>query len=163
MSVLFHRPSGTGASYLGPGDIYTWLVTGEESDGQYFAMYAVVPPNGGPAPHIHTRENETFYVLDGTPSFWMEDHWVDAKPGDFVNIPMGMLHCFHNFSDRPMTMILTFTPSGIEKWFEECLERVYDLSLPIPDNIDEVNGRFAAFGGRYGIELFLEMETPRSS
>ncbi len=161
MSEVFHRPAGTGALYLGPGDIYTWLVTGEESDGQYFALHAVVPPNGGPAPHVHTRENETFYVLDGTPSFWLQDHWVEGKPGDFVNIPMGMLHCFHNFSDRPTTLILTFTPSGIEKWFEECLERISDPSMPIPDNIDEVNGRYAATGARYGIEMFPDTPTPR--
>ena len=39
----FHRVHAGGASYWGPGDLYTWLVTGEESDGAYFAMHAVVP------------------------------------------------------------------------------------------------------------------------
>jgi mannose-6-phosphate isomerase-like protein (cupin superfamily) len=52
-------------------------------------MYAIIPPNGGPPPHIHTREDETFYVLEGNPSFWVQDHWIDAGPGDFVNIPIG--------------------------------------------------------------------------
>ena len=37
-----------------------------------------------------------------------------AGPGDFVNIPKGVVHCFRNFSDEPLRMILTFTPAGIE-------------------------------------------------
>ena len=162
MGSMFHRGAGTGASYLGPGDTYTWLVTCEESDGKYFAMYAIIPPNGGPPPHIHTREDETFYVLEGNPSFFVEDHWVDAAPGDFVNIPIGMLHCFNNFTDTPTTMILTFTPAGIEKMFEECLERVYDLTAPIPDNLDEVGARYAEAGPRYGMEFFPDYDTGRS-
>ena len=126
MGSMFHRSAGMGASYLGPGDTYTWLVTSEESDGKYFATYAIIPPKGGPPPHIHTREDETFFVLEGHPSFWVGDHWVDGAPGDFVNIPIGMLHCFHNFTDAPATMILTFTQAGIEKMFEEVLERVHE-------------------------------------
>jgi quercetin dioxygenase-like cupin family protein len=61
---MFHRPSQTGLSYWGPMDAYTFLVTGEESGGAYFAMEAIVPPGGGPPPHIHTLEDETFYVLE---------------------------------------------------------------------------------------------------
>ena len=56
---LLHRGAGTGPSYWGPGDRYTFLVTGEESGGAYFAMEAFVPPGGGPGPHVHTREDET--------------------------------------------------------------------------------------------------------
>jgi hypothetical protein len=57
---LLHRASETGRSYWGPGDLYTFLVTGEESGGAYFAMEALVPTGGGPPPHIHRNEDETF-------------------------------------------------------------------------------------------------------
>ncbi len=60
---LLHRRAGTGPGFWGPGDRYTFLVTGEESGGAYFVMEAWVPSGGGPGPHIHTREDETFYVL----------------------------------------------------------------------------------------------------
>ena len=53
---LLHRPVETGPAYWGLGDRYTFLVTGAETGGAYFAMEAYVPPGGGPAPHIHTRE-----------------------------------------------------------------------------------------------------------
>jgi hypothetical protein len=58
--TLFHRPQATGLSFWGPGDLYTFLVTGEETDGAYFSMLATVPPLGGPPPHIHLNEDETF-------------------------------------------------------------------------------------------------------
>ena len=64
----FHRAHAEGASYWGPGDLYTWLVTGEESDGAYFAMHAVVPPNGGPPPHIHTNEDARCTTSATTPT-----------------------------------------------------------------------------------------------
>ncbi|MDX6555236.1 MAG: hypothetical protein QOD86_1431 [Miltoncostaeaceae bacterium] len=154
--AAFHRAADSGLSFWGPGDRYTFLVTGEESGGRYFSMLAVVPPNGGPPPHTHELEDETFYVLEGTPTFRLGDERIVAGPGDFVNIPRGLLHCFRNFSDEPMTMILTFTPSGIEKFFEETLERALDITQPCPDNIDEVSARYAEAAPRYGMEFFLE-------
>ena len=155
--TVFHRPADSGISYWGPGDRYTFLVTGEESGGGYFSMLAVVPPNGGPPPHTHEREDETFYVLEGTPTFRLGDERILAAPGDFVNIPRGMLHCFRNFSDAPVKMILTFTPSGIERFFEETLERAYDITQPCPDNVEEVSARYAEAAPRYGMQFFLEL------
>src|SRR5436190_21270809 len=87
-----HRRAGTGRAYWGPGDHYTFLVTGEESGGAYFAMEALVPPGGGPPPHTHTREDETFYLLDGQVEFMLGENIVVAGPGDFVNVPRGTVH-----------------------------------------------------------------------
>lgn len=155
-SSMFHRSVESGRSYWGPGDRYTFLVTGEESGGAYFSMLAVVPPGGGPPAHVHRDEDETFYVLDGSCTFRLGDERVEARRGDFVNVPRGMVHCFRNFTDEPMRMILTFTPAGIERFFEETLERAYDLSLDPPDNIDEVSARYAEAAPRYGMTFFLE-------
>ena len=93
---LFHRPSRTGRTYWGPGDVYTFLVTGEESEGAYFAMEAIVPPGGGPPPHIHTKEDETFYILEGECEIRLGDETVTAGLGDFVNVPRGQVHSFYN-------------------------------------------------------------------
>jgi quercetin dioxygenase-like cupin family protein len=154
--TMFHRPRGEGRSYWGPGDLYTFLVTGEESDGAYFSMLAIVPPGGGPPPHTHAFEDETFYVLEGTPTFRLGDERILAGPGDFVNVPRGILHCFRNLSDAPVRMILTFTPAGIERFFEETLERALDLTQDPPDNLEEVGALYAEAAPRYGMEFFLD-------
>ena len=91
---LLHRRARTGKMYWGPGDRYTFLVTGAETGGAYFAMEAVVPPGGGPPPHIHRQEDETFYVVEGDVEFLLGDRIVIATEGDFVNVPRGALHRF---------------------------------------------------------------------
>ena len=156
---LFHRPSRTGRSFWGPGDAYTFLVTGAESGGSYFAMEALVPSGGGPPPHIHRNEDETFYVVEGECSIRLDDEVVTAGPGDFVNVPRGRVHCFRNEGTSPMRMILTFAPAGIEQFFEETLEPALDPTQPPPDNLEEVAARFVEVAPRYGIEFFLEEPT----
>ena len=150
---LLHRPAGSGRAFWGPGDHYTFLVTGAESGGAYFAMEALVPPGGGPPRHIHTREDETFYLLQGNVEFLLGEQTVVAGPGAFVNVPRGSVHHFHNSSDAVVRMILTFAPAGIEKFFEETLERALDPQAPVPDNVDQVAARYAVAAPRYGIEF----------
>ena len=47
------------------GDVYRFLATGEETDGKYATFEAIVPPGSGPPPHVHSREEESFLVLEG--------------------------------------------------------------------------------------------------
>jgi quercetin dioxygenase-like cupin family protein len=150
---LLYRPAGDGLTFWGPGDMYRFLVTGEETGGAYFAMEALVPPGGGPPPHIHRNEDETFYIVEGEVDFRLGDDALTARVGDFVNVPRGSVHCFHNSGAAPMRMILTFTPAGIEKFFEETLERAVDPTRPAPANVAEVAARYAAAAPRYGIEF----------
>jgi quercetin dioxygenase-like cupin family protein len=151
-----HRPTGTGATYVGPGDLYRFLVTGDETGGAYFVMEAIVPPGGGPPPHIHRREDETFYVVAGECSILLGEDWITARVGDFVNVPRGTLHRFQNQGTEAMRVLLTFTPAGIEKFFEETLEPLLDATAPIPDNVDGVAARYAAAAPRYGLEFVVE-------
>ena len=152
---LFHRPVATGPAYWGPGDHYTFLVTGEESGGAYFAMEALVPPGGGPPLHIHRNEEETFYVLEGEMEFRLGEDTITAGAGDFVNVPRGTVHRFENTGTKTARLLLTFTPAGIEHWFEETLERApNDVdAADVPDNVEEVAARYDAAAPRYGIEF----------
>jgi quercetin dioxygenase-like cupin family protein len=151
--ILLHRPAGAGRSFWGPGDRYTFLVTGEETGGAYFAMEALVPPGGGPGPHIHTREDETFYVLEGEIEFLFGDELVAAGPGDFVNIPRGVVHRFRNIGTETARLVLTFTPAGIEGFFEETLDSAPNGSEDVPDNVEEVAARYAEAAPRYGMQF----------
>lgn len=65
----------------GAGDEYAYLATGRETDGSYFMMHALVPPGGGPPPHIQTREEEGFYVLEGQVTSWIEGERKETETG----------------------------------------------------------------------------------
>jgi hypothetical protein len=68
-------------------------------------------------------------------------------------VPRGIVHRFHNAGTTTARMILTFTPAGIEHFFEETLERALSPTQTPPDNIDEVAARYVAAAPRYGLEF----------
>jgi oxalate decarboxylase/phosphoglucose isomerase-like protein (cupin superfamily) len=118
-------------------------------------MEALVPPGGGPPPHIHTREDETFYLLEGEVEFLLGEETITAGPGDFVNVPRGTVHCFKNTGTDTARLVLTFTPAGIEHWFAETLERAPNDVTPedVPDNVEAVAARYVEAAPRYGLEF----------
>jgi quercetin dioxygenase-like cupin family protein len=150
-SQLVHRPAETGAMYHGPGDRYRFLVTGEETGGAYFAMEALLPQGGGPPPHTHSNEDETFYIVEGLVDFRLGEDHVTAGPGDFVSVPRGAVHNFSNPRPETARLILTFTPAGIEDFFRETLERLDDPDAPLTGNVDEVAARYVAAAPKYGL------------
>ena len=152
---LLYRPAGSGETYLGPGDTYRFLVTGAESGGAYFAMEAFAPPGGGPPLHVHRNEDETFYIVEGQIDIVLGEETVTAGPGDFVNVPRGTVHRFHNSGTAAARMILTFSPAGIEHFFAETLERAVDGTEVAVDNVDAVAARYAAAAPRHGM-VFID-------
>src|SRR5262245_18354296 len=64
-SRIHHLPAGSGPVYWGPGDEVTFMLTGAETGGAFCLAAVSVPPGGGPPPHIHDREDETLYLLQG--------------------------------------------------------------------------------------------------
>ncbi len=152
-NIPLHVSADTGPAFWGPGDRYTFLVTGAQSDGAYFIMEALVPPDGGPPPHIHLREQESFYLLDGTLDIQMGDTVVQASRGDFVHIPCGTVHCFRNTGQNTARMLLIFSPGGIERFFEETLEPVVERTVPQPANMDAVVARYVEAAPRHGLQF----------
>ena len=155
MSSEFHTPSGTGKAFWGPGDMYTFLVSGEREGGSFFAMEGRVPTGGGPPPHIHENEDETLYILEGECSVQLGEERFVARPGDFVFLPRGVVHAFRNDGASRLRLILTFVPAGIEKYFEEVFEPAEDRSATPPPPTPELIERLVTAGARYGIRFFL--------
>ena len=115
--ALVIRPGDDRETISGAGDEYRFLATGQETNGRYFLMEGIVPPGGGPPPHIQTREEEGFYILEGTVRFWVDGEVIDASVGTFLHVPRGMLHSFRNESNETARVLFFFAPSGIEEMF----------------------------------------------
>ena len=71
--------------------------------------------------HIHTREDEMFYLLDGQVSITVDGATTEATSGYFVHIPRGVPHGYRNVGNQAAKMLAVFTPAGMEGWFEEAL------------------------------------------
>ncbi len=81
------------------GDVYRFLATGEDTNGKYALWEALVPPGGGPPPHVHSREEEGFYILEGEITLRIGDERRVVGVGTFANMPVGVRHSFKNESD----------------------------------------------------------------
>ena len=97
------RP-GEGKSYWVVGDLYTILSSGEDTGGTYALIHALVPPGGGPPPHVHRREDEAFYILEGDLTFQAGGQTFAATAGAWVRLPKGSRHTFKTVSYTHLTL-----------------------------------------------------------
>ena len=83
------------------------------------------PHTTGPGAHSHP-EDDVFYVLEGTMSFFLDDRWLDAPRGSFVLVPGNVTHDFEN-RGQVRAGVLNFSAPGnfeehmpeISEWFLE--------------------------------------------
>jgi quercetin dioxygenase-like cupin family protein len=137
--------------FWGPGDRYTFLVTGDESGGSMFALDCVVGPRGGPPPHRHLAEDELFYVFEGSISFTMGEKTRVIGPGESAFVPRGTKHTYVNASEKDARMIAVYTPAGMEGWFREVCTPVDESASP-PPVTPELIERMVEAGPRYNVE-----------
>lgn len=149
----FFRPSGTAPAVYGPGDLYSMLVTGKESNNVFFQFEAFVPEGGGPPPHIHSREDETFYVISGNLEVLLGDKTYLAKAGDFVYIPRGTVHRFKNIGKEMAVQLVTFSPAGVEKFFEEVFPAVKDRKAAPPPITEELISNMNKAAPKHGLKF----------
>jgi len=130
------------------GSSFTWLATGDELS----LAEALTRPGAEPPVHVHAREDETYYVLEGEVTFQRGQELIEAGPGDAVVLPRGIQH---GFAVRSETARLLFacTPGGLEEAFHQVAEPAVPGQLPDlpagppPDEaVATANAAFAARG-----------------
>lgn len=154
-----HKPTirnpAQGRTIAVVGDVYRFLATGEDTNDKYALWEAIVPPGGGPPPHVHSREEEGFYVLDGEITFTVNGEKIVAKAGMFANMPVGTSHSFKNESDRPAKMLISVAPAGLEKMFFEVGVPLAEGAITaLPPSHEEIEKLLAVAPG-YGVEILL--------
>jgi len=150
--LVRHVPAGTGPAYWGPGELMTFLITGKETGGAFFLAEISVPPGGGPPPHIHTREDESFQIIEGSLTVQVGGDKITASAGDFVYLPRGIAHGFRNSGDGYAKALVLTTPAGLEGFFAEVFEPAADHATPPPVS-RELIARAQVAAPRYGLEL----------
>ena len=119
MSSHVNLGAGEGRTVAGPvGGPLTFKLTGEESGGSLTAIENVIPPGQGPPLHTHEAEDEAWFVIEGSLRFRIADEESVAEKGSFVFVPRGTPHAFRNDSDEETRILVLFTPSGVEAFFE---------------------------------------------
>ena len=150
---LIQVGSGEGPAFSAVGDVYRMLATGEQTGGVYVLSEARVLPGGGPPPHIHHREDESFFVLEGEITFTLGAKRVVAKAGTFIQGPRGIPHAFKNESRAPARMLIHLTPPGFENFMAEIAQPVPSFeSPPAPVTPADIQ-KLLAVAPKHGIEI----------
>lgn len=133
------------------GDTMTLKATGESTGASLVLLENLTAPGGGPPPHIHTREDEFFYVLDGTFELRIGDELHALGAGGFAYVPRGTVHNFRNTADTPSRLLVGFTPAGMDRFFRDAGRPATDDGPAPPVDEDEI-ARTMAAAARYGVE-----------
>jgi mannose-6-phosphate isomerase-like protein (cupin superfamily) len=122
-----------------------FIMAGGPSEGRFSLVEHPIVPRGLAAPvHLHTREDEFSFVLEGRWGFQLGGEVVYAEPGDLVYKPRAVWHTFWNATDRPARLLEIISPAGFEQLFVE----IAGLLETDPDNFEALE----ALGARYGVE-----------
>lgn len=139
---------------MGPGDVYTILASSAKTNGDYIALEALMPPDGGPPPHIHHDQIETFFILEGEMEITVGGQVYEAKAGDFVHVSKNTPHSFKNRSRTTTKMVFTFVPAGdIEEFFRESFKETTDRHAPLEPLTDDFIQRMLESANRHDIEI----------
>jgi quercetin dioxygenase-like cupin family protein len=144
-------PAGEGERIWIVADTMTLKATAETTAGNLMLIENLTAPGGGPPPHIHTREDEFFYVLDGSFEIRIGDELHAVGPGGFAYVRRGTVHNFRNTADTPSRILVGFTPGGMEGFFRESGRPATDDGPAPPVDENEI-ARTMAAAPRYGVE-----------
>jgi quercetin dioxygenase-like cupin family protein len=93
-------------------------IHGRDTAGVVSAVESHDVPGGGPPPHIHTREDETFQVLEGEYEFTVAGSSFVAGKGATIFAPRGIPHTYRYLGQAPGRLMCVITPAGFERFFE---------------------------------------------
>jgi quercetin dioxygenase-like cupin family protein len=132
----------------------TVLASGRETNGVLGAVEVVSPIGAAPPLHVHHREDEAFYILEGDYSVFVGDDVIAGVPGTWVWGPRDVPHGYQVHSPLGRHLSLTM-PAGFEDFFEE----VADLAAPSADPRRAMS-QLASVAARYGVELLGPPRSP---
>lgn len=137
------------------GDVYRFLATGEDTNGKYALWETIVPPVGGPPPHVHSREEEGFFIFEGEFTVTVNGERIVATAGTFANAPVGTPHSFMNEGDRPARMLISVAPAGLEQMFFEVGVPLTEGATTAPPPTKEEIEKLLAVASTNGIEILV--------
>ena len=150
--------AATGVKVVGPdngregflGSIgVRFMIDGLETGERFSLVEHPMSPRALAAPlHLHTREDEYSFVLEGRMGALLGDDVVYAEAGDLVHKPRDQWHTFWTEGDVPCRILEIIAPGGFEHYFAE----IADATAAGPPEPEWL----AALGARYGIEFDFE-------
>lgn len=138
------------------GEVVTRKVASEQTGGAFTLSEAVVRSGRSVPPHIHHREDECFYILDGTFEFSIAGASHRSGAGSLLYVAKGTLHAYENVGRNAGKLLVWQTPGGLcERFYEEVGEEASSEDVPMADSDLLEATRVAKIAAGYGIEIIV--------
>jgi mannose-6-phosphate isomerase-like protein (cupin superfamily) len=122
-----------------------FMIDGVETDQGFALVEHPMSPRALAAPlHLHTREDEFSYVLEGRMGAQLGDEIVQAGAGDLVFKPRDQWHTFWNAGDEPCRILEIISPAGFENFFKE-LDALGGAINVDPDRLKDLAARYGLY------------------
>src|ERR671914_2108457 len=126
---VFWLGEGDGNARWWGGGLATIKTTGKET-GDLYSIVEVLEPPGARAPlHLHRKEDEAFYILEGEMTFRIGEETIKASPGSFVFGPKDVPHAY-TVDSGPARLLYILSPSGFEEFIYATSEPAKTPTLP---------------------------------
>ncbi len=137
----------------------SYLARQEDTDGAFTLLELAGASGYEPPPHLHTREDELFFLLDGEATFQAGDRSFHAMPGSLIYLPHGVPHQFQIHTEKARALMMV-TPSGFEGYFKGFSVPAKNLEeFPTLEGELDV-ARMLSLGAEYGVEFLPPGTTP---
>jgi quercetin dioxygenase-like cupin family protein len=152
--TAFKRAPSLGLSQWENGNLTTNLAEKKDTNGAFFLVEAMLAPGTEPPPHVHTREDELFYVLEGEFDVYVGKEAFNVKAGECVFLPRFKPHAFV-IRSRRLRVLALFTPAGLEEAFRGMSSPARRLELPTgavtysTGDLEETAQRLMDYGARF--------------
>jgi len=144
--------SGEGEARWWFGMLAEIKATAANTGGNLTIIEVTCPPGYEAPLHVHHREDEAFWVLEGSVVIHVGETNVAAGPGDYAFGPRDIPHRF-SVGDAGCQMLFILTPGGLEGLVREMSEPAATRTLPPPSSEPPDLARAQAIAARYGAEL----------
>lgn len=135
-----------------------FMVWGAESGETFSLVEHPIPPRTLVAPlHLHEREDEYSYVLEGRMGAQLGDAVVYAEPGDLVFKPRNQWHTFWNAGDTPCRILEIISPAGFEHFFDELGERMAEARAVSVAEVADLPQLAARYGHYHQPETIAQL------
>jgi mannose-6-phosphate isomerase-like protein (cupin superfamily) len=124
----------------------------KETGGQFTVLEVTDPPHEATPLHVHHREDESFFVLDGGATFVIGDATVEAGPGDFLYGPRGIPHRYTTGAEG-CRLLFILTPGGFDEMVTQMSTPAERRELPPPSEDEPDWERIASLAAAYGNEI----------
>jgi len=150
----FKRAPLLGLSQWENGNLTTNLAEKRDTNGAFFPVEAMLAPGTEPPPHVQTREDELFYVLEGEFDVYIGKEAHQLETGECVFLPRFKPHAFVIRLPR-LRVLALFTPTGLEEAFRRMSTPAQRLELPTEavtystGDLKQTAQRFSEYGARF--------------